>query len=424
MTWMWDRDNRRFLGFLGACWLLLAGFLLAAGLAGQKETGEAVRKREAQISSWLLEQGEPASQVALALKNQKITAEGRQLLETAGRRTDSHWTAGIPEADNRSAWGFLLAGYLCCGLLAGAGTLWAMEKREKLYREAISVIEEYSRGNLEKHLTRNSPGGIYRLFTAVDQLALALRASGEKESRAREFLKQSVSDISHQLKTPLAALSMYTEIILEEASCPEVVKKFASSSAASLERIQRLTFMMLRLTRLDAGEILFQRRLCPVGELVEEAVRDLKIRAEKEGKRLVTEGNPLDTLVCDPEWTGEAVGNLIKNALDHTCFGGTIRICWKRSPIMIRLQVEDDGEGIAPEDIHHIFKRFYRSRRSEGTARDRQGVGLGLPLAKAIVDGQGGVLSVQSQPGQGACFSISFPAPESLQIRKTEFTGL
>lgn len=213
MTWMWDRDNRRFLGFLGACWLLLAGFLLAAGLAGQKETGEAVRKREAQISSWLLEQGEPASQVALALKNQKITAEGRQLLETAGRRTDSHWTAGIPEADNRSAWGFLLAGNLCCGLLAGAGTLWAMEKREKLYREAISVIEEYSRGNLEKHLTRNSPGGIYRLFTAVDQLALALRASGEKESRAREFLKQSVSDISHQLKTPLAALSMYTEII-------------------------------------------------------------------------------------------------------------------------------------------------------------------------------------------------------------------
>lgn len=420
MNWMWDRGNRRFLGFLGVCWLLLAGFWIAAGLAGQREAEEAAGRREAQIASWFLEQGEPVSRVALSLKNSEITQEGRQLLENTGRGGDA-WPL---EQDTGSTWGFLLAGYLCCGLLVGAGTIWAMEKREKLYQKAAAVIEEFSSGRFERHLPRNSQGGIYRLFTAVDQLALALRASGEEHSRAREFLKQSVSDISHQLKTPLAALSMYNEIIQKDASHPEVVKKFAASSSASLERMKRLIFMMLRLTRLDAGEILFQRCACTVKELVEEAAQDLNVRAEKEGKSIRIQGNPLDTLVCDPEWTREAVGNLIKNALDHTQSGGVIRIGWKQSPILFRIQVEDNGEGIAPEDIHHIFKRFYRSRRSEDTARDRQGVGLGLPLAKAIVEGQGGVLSVHSRPGQGACFSISFPVPGSLQNCKTEFTGM
>ena len=95
----------------------------------------------------------------------------------------------------------------------------------------------------------------------------------------------------------------------------------------------------------------------------------------------------------------------MKNALDHTKAGGTIRICWQRSPVLIRLSVEDDGCGILPEDMHHIFKRFYQSRQTD----DRQGVGLGLSLAKKIVEEQGGSLSVESRPGEGSVFRISFP---------------
>ena len=130
----------------------------------------------------------------------------------------------------------------------------------------------------------------------------------------------------------------------------------------------------------------FAKRSIRVGELAELASEDLLTRAERERKHLLFEGAEDALVRCDPEWTTEALGNLIKNGLDHTKEGGTVRVSWASSPAMIRICVEDDGSGIPPEEIHHIFKRFYRSSSS----LDTQGIGLGLPLAKSIVEGQGG----------------------------------
>ena len=101
-----------------------------------------------------------------------------------------------------------------------------------------------------------------------------------------------------------------------------------------------------------------------------------------------------------------AIGNLAKNALDHTHANGTVRITWEVSPFRTTIRVADDGDGIAPEDLHHIFKRFYRS----STSSDLSGIGLGLPLAKSIVKGQGGTIAVQSTLREGTCFTILFPA--------------
>lgn len=112
----------------------------------------------------------------------------------------------------------------------------------------------------------------------------------------------------------------------------------------------------------------------------------------------------LQTIICDMDWTSEAIGNLVKNALDHTEPGRTIHITWEKSPTMLRIFVSDNGNGIAPEDIHHIFKRFYRSKHS----LDTPGIGLGLPLAKSIIEGQGGLISVQSDLNKGTTFTISF----------------
>lgn len=127
-------------------------------------------------------------------------------------------------------------------------------------------------------------------------------------------------------------------------------------------------------------------------------------RANNEKKEIIIDGNSEQMLYCDIEWTSEAIGNIIKNALDHTDTGGKITISWKRTPAMVRILITDNGQGIAPEDIHHIFKRFYRSKKSS----DSQGIGLGLPLAKAIIEGQGGILSVHSESLQGTTFTLSF----------------
>lgn len=141
-----------------------------------------------------------------------------------------------------------------------------------------------------------------------------------------------------------------------------------------------------------------------ISEIVAKAIENLTIRAVSEGKQIIVKGQQDEEITCDLQWTSEAVGNIVKNALDHTSIGGRICISWERSLAMVRILIADDGVGIAPEEMHHIFKRFYRSSNS----KDTQGVRLGLSLAKSIVEGQGGVISVQSTLNFGTTFTLSF----------------
>lgn len=283
-------------------------------------------------------------------------------------------------------------------------TMWFLNKREWLYQKATTIITQFAEGNFQNHLPRSETGALYKLFTSIDQLATALQGKNDAEHKAKEFLKDTISDISHQLKTPIAALNMYTEIILEEPDNINAVQDFSQKSLQSLARMEQLIQSLLKIVRLDAGGIIFEKKQYFVSELVARATNNLLTRANIEKKQIIIKGNTSELLFCDLEWTGEAVGNLIKNALDYTAPGGSVYIEWERSSMMMRLSVSDDGCGISQEDIHHIFKRFYRSKQSSV----KQGVGLGLPLAKAIIEGQGGLLSVQSGYREGTTFTISF----------------
>ncbi|MDE7276075.1 MAG: HAMP domain-containing histidine kinase, partial [Lachnospiraceae bacterium] len=285
------------------------------------------------------------------------------------------------------------------------GAAFFLRRRERLYEEAEAVVAQYADGRFDVHLPIGETGAVHRFFGKVEQLAMSLQAKSEAEHRAKEFLKDMISNISHQLKTPLAALDMYMEILGEEPENAETVKDFSRKSMRSLERMEQLIQSLLKMARLDTGSIVFEKRQCFVAEIAAQAAGELSERARQEGKKIVMEGGTEEIIFCDEDWTREALENLIKNALDHTEAGGTVRVAWIRSPVLFRLSVEDDGCGIAPEDIHHIFKKFYRSQNSG----DRQGVGLGLSLAKSIVEEQGGMLSVESSPGEGSVFRISFP---------------
>jgi len=202
---------------------------------------------------------------------------------------------------------------------------------------------------------------------------------------------------------------------------------------SALQRMEHLILSLLKIARLDSGNIVFEQRRYDVSEVIGYAIEALTTRAQAEGKAIHIDGDAdsdanqqlvcvSDTapqLVCDRVWTAEAIGNIVKNALDHTEAGDSVRITWERSPVMLRIRIADTGNGIAPEDIHHIFKRFYRSRHTLATS----GVGLGLPLAKSIVEGQGGILSVQSRLGEGTTFTLSFRVDSSPSETKTDNTG-
>lgn len=394
MSFLRDRQIKGFFAFFIALTLLMAG----AGVLVGRNHAEAAKKtyllHDRAIASALLEQNVPKTVIASALTNQEVSAEGQELVSYLGVEGREDIRLLFPILVWEAA--FISALFL--------GMFIFLRKRKVLYSQAEKALHGYINGDYSCHLPQNSEGDIFQMFASIEQLATMLQAKNETEHKAKEFLKSSISDISHQLKTPLAALTMYQEIIENEPDHADTVKEFSGKMGTSLKRMEQLIQAMLKITRLDAGSIVFEKRRCLVNEIVADAVSELTTRARLEGKQIIADGDPGQMISCDRGWTSEAIGNLVKNALDHTGTGGVIHITWENTPAMSRILVSDNGSGIAPEDIHHIFKRFYRSKHS----LDTPGIGLGLPLAKSIVEGQGGVISVQSSLGQGTTFTLSF----------------
>ncbi len=405
LRFLYEKQTRRFYFFLVTVCSLQVCFLGVWGIFQAQGIRRILVEREMAASSYLLEQSVPPTVVAAAWNHREVTEAGERLLGQIGHteQTQSYLLAIAKQTSLPLLVILLAVGVLFAMVILGGAARFFCG-REQVYEDAGRVIGQYAANRFVKHLPSGETGTIYQLFGSIEQLAQSLRAKSEMEHKAKIFLQNMVSNISHQLKTPLAALSMYMEIIMEEPENEEAVKDFTRKSIQSLERMKQLIRSLLTMARLDTGAIVFEKRQCLVSEIVEQAVNDLMERARYEGKEIRMEGQPKECLLCDPEWTIEAVGNLVKNALDHTKAGGVIRIGWEQSLAVFRLSVADDGCGIAKEDIHHIFKQFYQS----STSSDRQGAGLGLSLAKSIVEGQGGDLSVESSPGEGSIFRMNF----------------
>lgn len=405
MTFLREKQTKYYMIFFSVCCLLLFISLFIVGVLQTQKLKQVAIEREITITSSLFKQGVPTEQVAKALNNESTTKAGEEFLMKMGHSNDT--MALLFPVVKKEIWSiwilFIGIGVLFPGIMI-TGTIFFLRKREQIYQDASIVIMQYADGQFEHHLPGKQEGTIYQLFGAIEQLTLSLQTKSESEHKMKEFLETMISDISHQLKTPLAALQMYTEILMEEPDHPQIIKKFSYKSMQSIERMEQLIQSLLKMTRLDTGSIAFEKENVSVSELVEDASSELIERAEKENKKIVIAGLTEERVCCDLTWTREAIGNVIKNALDHTEDGGCIWIDWYQSPAMLRISIRDNGCGIKDEDIHHIFKRFYRSKNSS----DRQGVGLGLPLAKAIVEGQGGMISVKSHIGEGSVFTISF----------------
>lgn len=299
-------------------------------------------------------------------------------------------------------------------LLAG-GAVWAaccscFRKQNQIMEQAVSQIHEYLDGDRNARIECDEEGELYRLFHSVNSLAAVLNAHADNQLREKEFLKNTISDISHQLKTPLAALNIYNGLLQDEDADLAQVKEFADLSEQELDRIEILVQNLLKITKLDAGSVLIEKKTENVADMMGDIELHFAYRARQEQKELILSGSDNIFLLCDRDWMWEAIGNIVKNALDHTENGDTIHIEWRALPSVIQITVKDNGCGIHPEDLHHIFKRFYRSRFSS----DRQGLGLGLPLAKAIIEAHGGSIEVDSEPGRGTIFTMNFLIPTKL----------
>ena len=405
MSFHQDRQAQRFFTVTAALWgaALLLACALSVLCAGSLHA--ALLEREQSLAASLLEQGVSPTAITAALQCTRPSPAAEALLLRLGRSPRTpFWLLPSVRAH---AWRFLLAAGFGAVLLSACQLAAArrfLSMRDRMYREAAGRMRRFADGDFTCRLPHAQDGALYQLFAAAEQLSTALQSKINAEQRSKEFLKNMFSDISHQLKTPLAALQMYAEIITAEPDNAETISVFTEKSLASIARMESLIGTLLKIARLDAGSISFAPETMLAADLAAKAAAELQTRAAREGKRLTLTGDRALTLCCDPAWTAEALGNLIKNALDHTSPGDEITVRWEQSPAMLCITVADTGEGIAPADLHHIFKRFYRSP----SAQNAQGTGLGLPLARAVIEGQGGMLSVQSAPHQGAAFTAAF----------------
>lgn len=305
---------------------------------------------------------------------------------------------------------------LCLPVLMGAVTAFFcyrfFREQEQIIEDAAEKVREYISGNREARIECSEEGEWYRLFHEVNALAAILNAKAENEGRARAALKNTISDISHQLKTPLAALNIYNGIIQTEAEAKELseVQEFSALSEQELDRIETLVQNLLKIAKFDAGTIAIERKSENLAEMMADVRKRFLFRATQEGKEIALAGSESLSFFCDRYWIVEAVGNIVKNALDHTDSGDVVRITWGQSASVVHITVQDNGKGICPEDLHHIFKRFYRSRYS----KDTQGIGLGLPLAKSVVEAHNGTIEVDSWLGEGTAFDLSFLIPTKM----------
>ena len=303
----------------------------------------------------------------------------------------------------------LLTLLLFCALCGTGAALGMAVRRLRLQEQsmenAAARIREYLLDRRKGGIECNEEGAMYHLFHEVNSLVTIADAHADSERQAKEFLRDTISDISHQLKTPIAALNIYNGILQQEAADTATVQEFTALSEQELDRIESLVQSLLKMARLDAGAITLEQSPENISELLEHIRGQYSFQAEQEGKEIDLEGDEQASLLCDRTWLTEAIGNLVKNALDHTAPGDRICVRWQQSPCLTTLVIEDTGSGIHPEDLYHIFKRFYRSRFS----KDTQGIGLGLPLAKSIIEAHRGSIEVHSELMAGTTFIINFP---------------
>ena len=304
---------------------------------------------------------------------------------------------------------FIMANYLIMGLLMIYLIYKYFVKQDKIINNATKQIQSYINGNQDARIDCNYEGSIYKLFHEINSIVSILNANVKNEEKSKVFLKNTISDISHQLKTPIASLNIYNGIIQGEADGLDTIQEFSNLSEKELDRIENLVQNLLKITKLDAGTLAFEKNPENLSDIMYSIENDFSYRAKSENKSLTFTGDDMEIL-CDKSWIIEALENIIKNSFDHTKSGNSINVEWRKLPTIIQIIIKDNGSGIHPEDLHHIFKRFYRSRFS----KDTQGIGLGLPLAKSIIEAHNGTIEVDSSLGHYTKFTINFSIPTKL----------
>lgn len=286
-------------------------------------------------------------------------------------------------------------------LLLTFSYLLFLKKQYQKIRELGEYMDGVMSGNDTIHIKDYEEGDFSTLKNDVYKLTIKLKEGRNQSLNDKKELEQILSDISHQIRTPLTSMYVINDILGKENLEPKVKSDFLEKNKKQLERIEWLVTSLLKMSRLDSGSVTLKLESTSMKKIIEIALEPLKIPIELKNIHFFIEGKDCKVLL-DPHWTVEVFVNVLKNAYEHTNEGGNITIQISENPLYTEVSINDTGCGIKKEELPHIFERFYTGSSS------KESIGIGLNMARKVMEKQNGEIYATSIEGEGTTFFIKF----------------
>lgn len=276
-------------------------------------------------------------------------------------------------------------------------------KNKKNLNDIISYLKELNRGNYNLNIDLNKEGELSILKNEIYTTTVMLREQAEKELQDKINLKDSLTDISHQLKTPLTSISLLVDNLLDEEIDTNTQKEFLLDIKNQIESINYLIIVLLKLSRFDANVVTFKEEKINVKNLLIDILKHIDIIREVKNIDIHITGDNASTLIGDYKWEHEAISNILKNCLEYTPENKNIYIKYRETNMYTEIIIEDEGPGMSKNEKNKIFERFYKGNNSNSN-----NFGIGLSLAKEIINKDNGKIKVESELNKGTTFKIRY----------------
>lgn len=295
------------------------------------------------------------------------------------------------------------AGAFCLALgIALTGVyFYNIKKRNDKINELNNYLSLMCSGNFDLDIMDNSEGEMSILKNNLYKIMTLLKTQNEQLNTDKLYLADSLADISHQLKTPLTSMMVMSDLLKDEKN-EDKRNEFLSIIEVQLDKMKWLITNLLKISKLDAGTTEFKHEKFNISPVLEKSLKPFYVTCDIREIEIDNEINDFE-FVGDDNWTGEAIENIIKNCIEHTENNGKLRFFSERTNVYNSLFIQDNGCGIAKEDLPHIFERFYHGKNSSS-----ESVGIGLALAKTVLEKEKGDIIVNSELGKGSIFELRF----------------
>ena len=279
-----------------------------------------------------------------------------------------------------------------------------LKQRDKKINQITQYINEIKNRKYDLDINENSEDELSNLKNELYKITIMLKEESEISRQDKENIKMSVEDISHQLKTPLTSIMIMLDNLKDNPNMDEDTKqRFIFEISKQVDWINWLVISILKLSRLEANVVKFSDNKINVKKFIDEIIDNLEIPIEIKNQKISIEGDEDASFIGDYKWQQEAITNIIKNAIEHNKENGKITIKYEENVLFTKITIIDEGQGIAKEDLKHIFERFYKAQNSSDNS-----VGIGLSLAKNIIEKNNGMINCKSEIGNGTEFIVKY----------------